>query len=304
MKIALDPWMIRDRSLTDVCRFVAEIGYQWIELSPRDDFLPLYSAPRANRGSIAELKRGLSDFNLGLASVWTVYRWSEPNDPEAVRTAIAYWKEAIEIAGELGCSHLNSEFSGNPHKPTESEAAFLHSLEEIIPFLEREKITMAIEPHPGDFVEDGTRAVQLIRALGSAHVKYLYCAPHTYHMGGEMVEMIRDASTVLDQVHVADTFDHRQPVRYIVNPPDSTVRVHQHLNIGEGEIDWESFFRALAEIEFDGILTNAVFAWPDRAEESGRVMLRKITEHLKKSKLPIKTKERLTSTGKKCTRPR
>src|SRR5262249_8814031 len=151
MKITLDPWMIRDRSLTGVCRFAAEIGYQWIELSPRDDFLPLYCAPRANRGSIAELKRCLSDYKLGLASIWTVYRWSEPNDPEAVRTAIAYWKEAIEIAGELGCSHLNSEFSGDPRKPTESEAAFLHSMEEIIPLLEREKITMAIEPHPGDF---------------------------------------------------------------------------------------------------------------------------------------------------------
>lgn len=282
MQIALDPWMIRERSLTEVCRFAAETGHDWIELSPRDDFLPLFIGPRTNRENIAELKRALRNYHVGLASMWTVYRWSEPDNSEARAAAVSYWEKAIQAAVELGCTHLNSEFSGNPNTAEACDAAFWRSMEEIVPILEREHITMAIEPHPGDFVEDGNSAVDIIRAIGSPYIKYLYCAPHTFHMGGNMVEMIRYAASVLDHVHVADTLDHRIPVRYIVNPLGSPVRIHQHLNIGEGEIDWEMFFRTLKEVGFDGVMTNSVFAWPDKAEESANFMVQKINEYLEK----------------------
>ncbi|MEU6556952.1 sugar phosphate isomerase/epimerase, partial [Streptomyces sp. NPDC046915] len=35
MKIALDPYMIRDIPLLELPAVVAELGYEWIELSPR-----------------------------------------------------------------------------------------------------------------------------------------------------------------------------------------------------------------------------------------------------------------------------
>ena len=75
-------------------------------------------------------------------------------------------------------------------------------------------------------------------------------------------------------MHVADSFDHRASsgLRYIVNPPGSTARVHQHLDIGQGEVDWETFFGTLGELGFDGIMTVCVFAWEDRARESSRFM--------------------------------
>ena len=56
MRIALDPYMHRHLSLEDLPRKVAELGYEWIELSPRDDFLawwvhraPTPSASRVSR---------------------------------------------------------------------------------------------------------------------------------------------------------------------------------------------------------------------------------------------------------------
>ena len=47
-------------------------------------------------------------------------------------------------------------------------------------------------------------------------------------------------------------------MRYIVNPPDAKVTVHQHLDIGQGEVDFETIFRKMREMKFDGIATNAV----------------------------------------------
>ncbi len=39
MKIALDPYRHRHLSLEELPGTVAELGYEYIELSPRDDFL-------------------------------------------------------------------------------------------------------------------------------------------------------------------------------------------------------------------------------------------------------------------------
>ena len=49
MKIALDPFMHRHLSLEALPSKVAELGYEWIELSPRADFLEWFKAPRVFR---------------------------------------------------------------------------------------------------------------------------------------------------------------------------------------------------------------------------------------------------------------
>ncbi|HEV8650869.1 MAG TPA: TIM barrel protein, partial [Actinomycetes bacterium] len=92
------------------------------------------------------------------------------------------------------------------------------------------------------------------------------------------------AGPLLTHLHIADSFDHRASsgLRYIVNPPGSPARVHQHLDIGQGEVDWDLFFGTLAELEFDGIATVCVFAWEDRAEESVRFNLEKVKENIAK----------------------
>ena len=284
MKIALDPHMIRHLSLADMVATTARLGYRSIELSPRADFFPFFVHPRADKERVRELKKALHDNDVELASLLPLYRWSSIRDEER-RAAVRYWKRAIEVAVELGCSTMNSEFSGRPEAAEASEAAFWASLEELLPIFEREGITLHLEPHPDDFVEDGYAAVNLVRAINSPKVKFLYCAPHTFHMGGDIAGIIRYAGPLLAHVHVADSFDHRASsgLRFIVNPPGSPVRVHQHLDIGQGEVDWDAFFGTLGEIAFDGIMTACVFAWEDRAEQSSAFMLREMTQRWEKA---------------------
>ena len=283
MKLALDPYMFRSTPLLELPRLVAELGYEWIELSPRDDFIPFFNHPRVNDGTVAAFKKELAAAGVGVSSVLPLFKWSGPDEDDR-QAAVRYWKRAIEITAALGVDTMNSEFNGRPEQAARSEAQFWRSLEELLPVFEREGIKLALEPHPDDFEEDGKAAVDLIRGINSPLVTFLYCAPHTFHMGNDAQGIIDYAGDLLTNIHVADSFDHTgsSGLRYIVNPPGSTVRVHQHLDIGQGEVDFDELFACLAAAGFNGTITTCVFAWEERARESSTFMREKITELLTK----------------------
>jgi len=277
MKIALDPYMFRSTPLTELPRLVADLGYRYIELSPREDFIPFFRHPRADTATIRAFKAALAEASVEVVSLLPLFRWSGPDEEER-QAAVRYWKRAIEIAVELGVPVMNSELNGRPESPSLSEARFWQSMEELLPIFEREGVHLALEPHPDDFIEDGLAAVNLVRGIDSPNVSFLYCAPHTFHQGGNLAEIMRSAGNLLTQVHVADCWDHRASsgLRYITNPPGNTVRVHQHLDIGQGEVHWDTFFGTLEELRFDGIMTVCVFAWEERAADSSRHNLAEI----------------------------
>ncbi len=277
MKIALDPYMFRTTPLTELPRLVADLGYQYIELSPREDFIPFFKHPRADRATINAFKDALAVAGVQVSSLLPLFRWSGPDEDER-KAAVRYWKRAIEIAVELGVTVMNSEFNGRPEQASLSEAQFWRSMEELLPIFEREGIQLRLEPHPDDFVEDGRVAADMVRGMDSPNVTYLYCAPHTFHMGGDVAGILRYAGDLVTHVHVADSFDHRASsgLRYILNPPGTPARIHQHLDIGQGEVDWDAFFTTLGGLRFDGIMTVCVFAWEERARESSLANLEQI----------------------------
>jgi myo-inositol catabolism protein IolH len=282
MRITLDPYMLRGVPLAELPGVVADLGYAHVELSPREDFLPFFLHPRADKATIATFKKALAGAGVSVATVLPLYRWSGPDEDER-QAAVRYWKRAIQVAVDLDCRVMNSEFNGRPEAAAASEAQFWRSLEELLPIFEREGVQLRLEPHPDDFVENGHEALSLIRGIDNDLVSFLYCAPHTFHQGGDMEAIMRDAGPLLTHLHIADSFDHRASsgLRYILNP-GTPARVHQHLDIGQGEVDWDLFFATLADLKFDGIATVCVFAWEERAQESSRFNLDKIREYVAK----------------------
>lgn len=294
MKIAIDPFMHRHLSLEELPGKVRELGYEWIELSPRADFLEWFKAPRVFPERIRSFKKALKAEGVGIASLLPMYRWAS-NDEAERQAAVKHWKRAIEIAVELEVPVMNSEFGRGPHPDKGScycchtgsmietcEDAWWRSMEELVPILEKQGVSLHIEPHPEDWVETLQPAVDIIRTVNSKNVKFLYCAPHTFYFGDDTKAMLRECADVLAHVHVGDTFNHKASsgLRYILNPPGTQARVHQHLDIGQGEVPWDDFFGTLAEIGFDGIMTACVFAWEDRADASGKFMRTRMQDYI------------------------
>ncbi|MFJ4172353.1 sugar phosphate isomerase/epimerase family protein [Paenarthrobacter sp. NPDC089714] len=284
MKIALDPTPFHhSHSLLEIPRLAADLGYKYLQLTPHKDMIPFFTHPKADDDLVRKFRQACRDAGVEVASVLPVLRWSGPD--EATRqAAVRYWKRAIQIAVDLGSTQMNTEFSGRPEQPEESEAAFYKSLEELLPVIEREGVHVAIDPHPDDFVEEGLAALRVIRGLNSPNIGMAYVASHTFHMKDQPLDIMRAAGDKIRVVHVSDTMNHHAShgLRYITNPPGNAVRVHQHLKIGDGDVNWAEFFGGLGEIGFldrnDTVMVSSVFAENESGEEVARYQLQKMKE--------------------------
>lgn len=266
MKLAVDPCLLKNLSVTEMFTSVAQAGYEAVELSPRHGFLDHRRSSRPEPEVLTDLKRAGRAAGVEIASLFIVQPWASTDSGER-EEAVQALKMAIDTAEELGCPRINTEFTGTPSTPRECMDAFLQSVDEVLPAAERQGISITIEPHPNDFIETNAEAVDLIQEIGSPAIRYLFCTPHIFYLGDDITAMIEYAAPVLAHVHLADTF---RPARVILNPPDPVARIHQHLDIGQGEVGWEGVFSGLAEVGFSDLATVAVFAWPDRAMASAK----------------------------------
>jgi sugar phosphate isomerase/epimerase len=106
MKIALDPYMHRHLPLVELPRLAADLGYEYIELSPRADFLDWWVRPRVYPDRIRAFRKALSDHGVKLASLLPMYRWASPHEDER-QAAVENWKRAVQVAVDMDCDTLN-----------------------------------------------------------------------------------------------------------------------------------------------------------------------------------------------------
>lgn len=275
MKIAFDVDVIKDLGITKMVEQVADWGYKYIEQSPHPQINPFYKHPKAGREVLMEYQRALKATGVEISSFIVVYRWSGPGEDRR-RAAVKNWRRMIEIAVEMGVQVINTELAGNPNEPEICEELWYQSMEELLPIIEREGIRMEIQSHPWDFCELNNETADMVKSLRSDNVTYLYSVPHTFYYDqgrGDIANMLRYAGSDLSHVLIADTMNHTRPCRYIVNPPGVDAAVHQHMGIGEGEVDFAALFQTLRDMEFanrnfkvggESIICTSLFGYPER----------------------------------------
>ena len=284
VRIAIDLTPFNDSvHLLDFPDLAARLGYEYLQLTPNPDFGRHFHHPKVDAEMIAALKKRASDAGVTITSVQPVQRFGGP-DPRDVEMAVFHTTRYIEVAAELGAPVINTEFSGRPEREEESEYSFYRSMEQLLPIAEREGVTINFDPHPDDFVEDGLEAWRILRGLNSDRVGFVYVAAHTFHLGDRAASLLPIVGDRLGAVFAADTFDHRRShgLRYITNPPGNAARVHQHLRIGDGDVDFDELFGTLRQTGYldreDALIVSNVFAEDERAEEVSRFQLAKIRE--------------------------
>ncbi len=279
--IALDPNMYYASMSTAQTLFkAAELGFDFVELSPNTEFHFWQRYPKADDDFVAGLNKAQRESGVKVRTLNPVLNWSSPD--EAERTAqVRNWRRLLELADQLDVREIVSEFSGNPNTPLRCEEQWYRSIFELAPDFEKYGIRLNMEPHPYDFVERHDDAYSIIRGTNLDWIGYEYCCPHTFHLDdgiGDVERMITSAAPKLREVHVADSLNHRanDGNRYIINPPGVDARVHQHCEIGKGEVPFDKVFAALKAVGFDGVLSVCVFGFHEFADEINRRMIERL----------------------------
>ena len=286
VRIALDPTPFHhDHTLLEFPDVAARLGYEHLQLTPHADFTPFFRHPKADDDLVAKLKKAASDAGVAIPAILPVQRISSPDESLRV-AAVRNFRRVIQLAVELEIPIINTEFSGRPEVAEESEDAFYRSMEELLPIVESEGLRLNFDPHPDDFVEDGLEAWRVLRGLNSSAIGFVYVASHTFHYGDRATTLLPELGDRLGTVYAADTFDHGRShgLRYISNPPGNAARVHQHLRIGAGDVNWEELFATLRTIGYldrsDALIVSNVFAEDETADETSRFQLARLRELL------------------------
>ncbi|MBR0599947.1 sugar phosphate isomerase/epimerase family protein [Sinanaerobacter chloroacetimidivorans] len=276
MKIAFDVDVLaKQMSINDMVHQVADWGYKYIEQSPHPRINPFYKHPLFSRECEAEYRKALKETGVEISSFIVVYRWSGPTEEQRVH-AVANWKEIIKIAVNMGVQVINTELSGDPNQPEICNGMWFKSMEELLPIAEREGIRIEIQSHPYDFCELNNETCDMVKSFRSDNLTYVYSASHGffYDQGkGDVRSMLKYAGTDLSHVLFADTMNQTIDCRYIVNPPGVNATIHQHLGLGEGEVDFDGIFETLREMDFanqtfkvggEAISCVSLFGYPEK----------------------------------------
>lgn len=284
MKIAYDPTPLHHtHRLLDFPAATADLGFEHMQLTPHPDFATHFRHPKMDRDLIRDFARAVEAAGITVPALLPVQRIAWPD--EAKRTAaVKNFRRVIEIAVDLGVRTINTEFSGRPESFEDSEESFYRSMDELLPIVEAEGMRLNFDPHPDDFVEDGHEAWRVLRGLDSEAVGFVYVASHTFHYGDCLESLVPELGDRLRAVYISDAFDHRAShgLRYIANPPTTSARVHQHLKIGDGDVDFDTLFATLGASGFlareDGLIVSNVFGENEKNDAVSRYQSTQIDE--------------------------
>ncbi|MDL2249303.1 sugar phosphate isomerase/epimerase [Lachnospiraceae bacterium OttesenSCG-928-J05] len=298
MKIAFDVDVLaKQMDINRMVHQVADWGYKYIEQSPHPRINPFYKHPLFSKECEAEYRKALKETGVELSSLICVYRWSGPTE-EQRRFAVENWKRLIEIAVNLGVQVINTELSGDPNQQEICNGMWFRSVEELLPIFEREGIRVEIQSHPYDFCELNNECCDLVKSFRSDYIKYVYATAHGffYDQGkGDVKSMLEYAGDDLSHVLFGDTYNQELDCRYIVNPPwlnargKADVTVHQHLAMGEGDVDFEQIFETLRQTGFakrkfkvggEPIAAVSYFGFPEKMDKQAPEARERIEKEL------------------------
>jgi sugar phosphate isomerase/epimerase len=251
--------------LDDALQVIAELGYRAVALTPDANHLP----PDHTTDAELRMTRALLErldlavvVETGARYVLDPRRKHRPTlvDADAAERArrLDFLERCAQIAAALG-GDMISLWSGVPTSDVAPDDAWRYLAEGVVTLQERIAplgVRMAFEPEPGMLVSsladwerlrDATSLPDLGLTLDVGHV------PCTERISAG--DAIRQYRAALRTVHLDDTRN----------------GVHEHVQIGEGSLDWPDIMRALDEVGFDGIASVELSRHSHAAPEAARV---------------------------------
>jgi sugar phosphate isomerase/epimerase len=262
MRYAICNELFQDWPLADVFRFVAEAGYDAVELAPFTLAASIWELPAERRREIASLARA---HGLAVAGLhWLLVgppglHVSHPDSAVRART-VAYLEELIRACADLGGQVL---VFGSPKQRdvlpgvTRDEATklALSTFAACGQAAERAGVVFCLEALPAvdtSFMNTTAEVIELVRRLDSPSVRMILDVKSMCSEPTPIPELVRLAAPYLAHFHANDA-NRRGP--------------------GFGEVDFAPIFGALREVSYQGCVSVEVFDYSPSPEVIARESL-------------------------------
>lgn len=237
--------------IADALEIIAEIGYQSVAVTLEPEILK--PTQRSSAAQAAAVLRPLIErHNLSVTietgarfildprrKHWPTLLSGKQDDR---RRRIDFLKVAIDIAGELSADSV-SLWSGR-HDEDESGlgeeemyARLTDGLSEILQHAQSRNVRLAFEPEPDMFIDTMVRFERMMDTINHPFLGLTLDVGHIHCLGDGDVA-----------VHVSRWRDRL----WNVHIEDMRVGVHEHLALGDGEINFPPIFAALGDIAYAG----------------------------------------------------
>jgi sugar phosphate isomerase/epimerase len=181
--------------------------------------------------------------------------WTDP-DPHYRAIRREHTKRALRLAADLGATSISTEPGGEIQPgQTRAEATDIF-YDEIMPCLDVAAdcgVTLLIEPEPGLLIERFGQYLEFAERVNHPALALNFDIGHAYCVGEDPAEWVPRMQSHTRHYHFEDI---------------AATRVHHHLVPGEGAIDFEAVFRAIAEYTPDMWITVELYPYRDRPDEA------------------------------------
>jgi hydroxypyruvate isomerase len=152
---------------------------------------------------------------------------------------LAGLQESLLAARALGCKRLISQVGNDLGSSRFAQKrALIEGLKTCVPLLEKDDVTLVIEPlntlvdHPGYYLSSSDEAFEIVEAVGSSRVKVLFDIYHQQITEGNLIQRITDNLSHIGHFHAAG------------NPGRRELYV--------GEINYPAVFKAIDQRGYPG----------------------------------------------------
>jgi hydroxypyruvate isomerase len=222
-------WTIEKQASFDRClEMVAAAGYQGVELT--GEFQKW--SPEETQRALARMR------SLGL--VFDMLSGVKPGfaDPDGSDAFMKAATAQVQAARTLGSAQINLK-SGNRREDLPRSAqhgASIENLKRAADLAGANGVQIVVEPidpleNAQMYLTSVSEAFDIVRAVGSPHVRVLYDFYHEQRAYGNLIEKLEQNFDLIGLVHIADVPGRHEP--------------------GTGEIDYPNIYRKLAQLGYD-----------------------------------------------------
>lgn len=261
-RLAFSTNAFKKNTLAEAIDAIAGIGYPGVELMADAPHLVPVEMLHAEVDGLCDLlqARGLAVSNVngftGFFDGDTYHpTWIE-DDPDRVRVRVDHTLSCVRLAAAVGARTVSLQ-PGGPLIGTglsreRASHRFAEALRRVLPTARELGITLAIEPEPGLLIQSSREFHEFKQAFfADEHLVQMNCdIGHLFCVGEDPAESIRRYRQHVVHVHLEDIGKNR---------------VHQHLPLGKGVIDFKGIVAALRETHYHDWVTVELYPYETTA---------------------------------------